>query len=145
MATYTSTAAQATVQPRMVHAGAIAARGVWSLTASLTDGDIILGPKIPDEAIIDDIRVFIDTAAITGDVAVAIGDGNSRNRFFGTANMSDNALTVRATKNIGYQYLFSDNVDMASVFDTIDVHIGATSGTVTADGHMVIDVTYHMP
>lgn len=144
MATYSSDASQATVQPRMVHAGSITRRAVFSLTASLASGDIILGPKLPDEAIVDDVRVFIHPSAMVV-MAIAVGDGNKRNRFLSTQNVSSSANVVRADNNIGYQYLFSDNVDMAALFDTIDVQIGALSGAASATGHVAIDVTYHMP
>ncbi len=130
-------------QPRLVHAGTITVKNTYSLTASLSAGDVLQLVKIPHGAIIEDI-VFVNT--VPGDYHVTIGDGGDADRFFTSATMTADAGVLymqdylNAAEGVGYQYNLSD--DAAVQYDTIDMTVGTVT-TGTAAGAITLLVRYH--
>lgn len=141
MATLKSDKAQDGVQPREVHAGSNSVKAVYSITASLNAGDVIQMVKIPDNAVIDDIR--IDWGNVGASVGtVRVGDGGSAGRFVSaSASVSANTGIQIMANNMGYQYNLSDAA--GTMWDTIDITVDSVTAA-TATGNVTMTVTYHM-
>lgn len=134
MATLTSTKVSSTRPVKSVHAGAQSISVVYSLTASLSAGDVIQMVKIPSGAVVTDIiTTVLMTAANT--TAANIGDGDSSARFLASTSMSNNGV-VRATLGLPYSYSQDDTIDIS--FTVV------TSATVAAAMSIAMTVTYKM-
>lgn len=139
MATLKANKAQAGVQPRSVHAGTNSIKFVYSVTATLSAGDVIQACKVPHGAIIDSIR-YVRTGA--GQFTANVGDGGDADRFDVSATLvADTVILADAAAGIGYQYDISD--DAVDQFDTIDFTV-TTVTTGTAAGVLSGVVQYHM-
>ena len=140
MATIDATNAK---QPRLVHAGTNTVKNTYSLTASLSAGDVLQLVKIPHGAIIDNI-VFVNT--VPGDYHFTLGDGDDPNRFMVSATMTADAGVLfmhdyaNGAEGYGYQYDLSD--DASPQYDTIDM-VASTVTTGTAAGAITLIVQYH--
>jgi hypothetical protein len=133
MATYTTKYTASTMDAKRVHAGANSVSVVYSLTASISAGDIIQLVKIPEGAVVTDMYL---NCALTGSAfAACLGDGGDSDRFMAAYTLSANGV-VRAAIGIPYSY-------STSAYDTIDlVFSGVTSTTVA--GSVAFTVFYHV-
>jgi len=140
MAILKASAAKAGANARQVHAGAQSRKFVYSVTASLSAGDIIQLCKVPHGAIVDGITlVRTGSGQFTG----TVGDGNDDDRYFGSSTLVANTVFSDAAMlytGVGYQYDISDNA--AEQFDTIDLTVD-TVLTATAAGVITGIVRYH--
>ena len=137
MATLKADKAQDGAQPRTIHAGANSVKFMYSVTASLSAGDVIQAIKVPHGAIIDDIVVVLNSGSCT----MVVGDGDDDNRYITSATLTLAAMArLNAGSGVGYQYNLSD--DAADQFDTIDITIG-TVASGTATGNVSGVITYH--
>jgi len=138
MATLKADKAKDGAQPRSVQAGTTSVKFTYSVTASLSAGDVIQAVKVPHGAIIDSL-VFARSGA--GQFTANVGDGGSANRFDTSATLVANTvITADNIGGIGYQYNVSD--DAADQFDTIDFTV-TTVTTATAAGVLSGIVQYH--
>jgi hypothetical protein len=133
MATYTTKQTASTKDAKRVHAGVNAVSVIYSLTASISAGDILQLVKVPEGAVIDDIYIKAD---LTGSAfAAVLGDGGDSDRFMAAFTLSAQGV-VRASIGIPYSY-------SVSAYDTIDlVFSGVTSTTVA--GSVSCTVLYHV-
>jgi len=140
MATLKADKAQDGVQPRFVHAGSTSVKFVYSVTASLSSGDVIQLCKVPHGAIVDGF-ILVRTGA--GQFTAGMGDGGSASRYLVSATLVANTVITDASivaAAVGYQYNLSD--DAADQFDTIDLTV-QTVTTATAAGVITGVINYH--
>lgn len=140
MATLKANAALAGSNARQVHAGTVTRKFVYSVTASLSAGDIIQLVKVPHGAIIDSIML---TRTGAGQFTGTVGDGGDDDRFFGSSTLVASTVFTNANMlatGVGYQYDISDNA--AEQFDTIDLTVDTVT-TATAAGVITGYVQYH--
>jgi len=146
MATLTATPADTGSQPRAIHAGANVARGVYSLSADIANGDVLQMVKVPNGAVIDDVVIArtSETGLVVGWVC---GDGDDTDRFIRSAITSLTADAGGALSRLdspvglGYRYNFSDAVVQPE--DTVDIVISSVSGGGSL-GHITCEVTFHL-
>ena len=140
MATLTADKAKAGAQPRQVHAGSTSVKFVYSVTASLSSGDVIQLCKVPHGAILDSF-ILVRTGA--GQFTAGMGDGGSASRYLVSATLVADTVITDASivaAGVGYQYDISD--DATEQFDTIDLTV-QTVTTATAAGVITGVITYH--
>ena len=139
MATLQSNKAKAGVQPRLVHTGSQSVKFVYSVTASLSAGDVIQTVKVPHGAIMEDVKL-VRTGA--GQFTCNIGDGGLPNRFRLSATLVANTIIsgISVAGGLAYQYDLSD--DAAPQYDTIDLLV-TTVTTAIAGGVITGIIRYH--
>lgn len=135
MATLQSPKATSGRPAQGIHAGVNAIVADYSLTATLSAGDVIQAVKVPHGARVVD--AWYNSSGI-GTVALSLGDGVDPDRYCTSANAAD--VTVqRATAGLGHQYTVSDGAN--DRFDTVDLTvISAAAGA--AAGHVRVCVVY---
>lgn len=128
MATKAHAASAAT--PRAVHAGVNAVTRVYSVSDTLSNGDIVNLCKVPAGALVVDV-ITRYTNATGNQIAFSVGDDGSAGRY----NTSISATgTNRATVGIPY----SQSIDQ-----TIRVTVTSTTSS-TAGGTISVTVLYQM-
>lgn len=141
MATKTAGAAQASVFPRTIHAGAIHAVGKFSIGGTpLSSGDKLLMLKVPHAAIINSCSIFVHPSAGAG-IGFRVGDGGDDDRFIASTNFSNNVRVAHIDNNLGHRYSFSDND--GSRYDIVEALVKAVSSADSA-GYILVDVGYHL-
>lgn len=131
MTTRTSTACAAGVLPRMIHAGVFSVSAQYTLSGSLSAGDVIQMVKIPDGATVLD--TILKTTLSPTSVVLSLGDGGDVARYILTASHS--SQVSHATAGVPYTYDISDAATVR--YDTIDVNVTAASGS----GNSTFDLT----
>ena len=132
MATKTAAAAASTVQPRGLRVGLTTITEVYSLTTTLSAGDVIQMVKVPKGA--TPVYVAV-TGASTGVTTVTVGDGVDPNRFIDGYATSANA--VQQAINVAYvPYTYTAD-------DTIDVVVSAAS-VATVGGSITMTAIFSM-
>lgn len=86
MATLIASQAKAGVQPREIHVGVNSVYAVYSLTATLSAGDIIQMCKLPDGARI--VNVKLAPAGYLGDAKLNVGTRANHDQFIASATVS---------------------------------------------------------
>ena len=127
MATITATGASSIIQPKFVHAGVYSMTGRFAITGSA--GDVIQMVKVPAgfqvQEIILDMHVSTSSAdAIQG--IVTVGDGDDADRYMSASVSQVGSFRLGAgiiSNTVPYIYTAND---------TIDVTIGAFTGTASA-------------
>lgn len=136
------------ISARAVHAGVNSVTFEYTMTDTLSDGDVIEMVKIPDGATVLDIIATlpdVDAVSVVTETVLAIGDGDSNARY-GSFTSAGNV--VRANPSIAnidasvpFDLDLSDNDPNG--FDTIDVRVtNGTSGT--SNGNIKLTVLYTM-
>ncbi len=136
------------ITARAVHAGVNSVTFEYTLTDTLSDGDIIEMVKIPDGATVLDIIASlpdVDADSVITETVLAIGDGASEARYGSFTALGN---VVRATPAIAnfdasvpFDLELSDNDPNG--FDTVDVTVtGGSSGT--SQGNIKLTVLYTM-
>ncbi|SRR6266404_1564379 len=136
MATLTATAAQSTVPAKYRVNGTITRVVDYTVNPALSAGDVIQMMRVPNGACIVDVKFASDlfgggNATITG-----VGDGNSANRYIGSASTSNSIATVISMSSSGLGYSYSAE-------DTIDITIGTVTSA-SAVGTLRLAVAYTM-
>ena len=132
MATFTASKCAAGIQPRGLSVGLIAVTSIYSLTTSLSAGDVIQMVKVPKGA----TPVYVAlTGASTSVGSVKVGDGVSTARYVTNYGVSANAVQGAInTAYVPYTY---------SVDDTIDVTVSAVS-IATLGGSFIMTAIFAM-
>ena len=119
------------VQPRGLRVGLVAVTRIYSLSASLSVGDVIQMIKVPAGA----TPVYVALSSGSGQGVVDVGDGVSTNRYINAYLNSANALLVTINRSfVPYTY---------STDDTIDITVSAVS-TGAATGGFNLTVIFSM-
>lgn len=134
MATVTATGAQAIVQPKFVHSGLYSMASRFSFTASV--GDVVQMVKVPSGFSVQEILLeaaYSAADSISG--IIQVGDDGDPNRF-----ISASATTVGAanTFRLGAGVNTAAFPFLYTVNDTIDVTIGAATGTASASKNITL-------
>lgn len=104
ISTLIATGAASGILPREIHAGVNAVCSVYSLTATLTVGDIIQICKLPDGARVLEVIVANDGDVFDG--KMNIGTRADHDKFM--ASLTFQATTVRANRGLGTTLDVSD-------------------------------------
>lgn len=139
MATLTASAAQSTVPAKYRINGNVTAFGSYPLTgaASLSTGDVLQMVRVPNGAVILDVKVIVDQLS-GGNYTFNVGDGNLASRFFTSLSSGSTSsifclnMVAGTAGGMGYSY---------SAEDTVDITVG-TATTATASGVIRLAVTY---
>lgn len=115
MATLLAAKAAAGVQPKGLRVGTVCVTSIYSLTTSLTAGDIIQMIKCPANSTLIDLS-FAGPTTHAG--TVNVGDGVSTARYLTNYLNSAAAVIARSTNFVPYVY---------STDDTIDILVSAAS------------------
>lgn len=136
MATFTASAAQASVPASYAASGDITRHVVASIGtvvgAAVSAGDVIQMLKVPSGAIISQVTVGIN--GHTGVATVNVGIGSDISLFGASVVLSGSTVTKVATPFRGLGYAFTAE-------DTIDFTVAAISA-VSAVGALYLGVTY---
>lgn len=132
MATKTASKAAAGVQPKGLSVGLVAVTSTFSLSTTLSAGDVIQMVKVPKGA----TPVYVAlSGATTGVGSVNVGDGVSAARYLTNYLVSANA--VQGAINTAYTpYTYSTD-------DTIDITVSAAS-VATVGGAFVMTAIFAM-
>ncbi len=134
MATYTADKAQSTVQPRFLHEGMVHEIATYSASITFAVADVVQMVKVPDGAVIHDLWVQSDSVeAGTGDVVLAVGDGDDANRYISAAIGSATTI-IRPTYRMGYEYSANDTIDIT--------YVTAPTSPETASAVFTLSVVY---
>ena len=137
MATYTATGAQAAVQPKGLRVGLVAVRSTFSLTTSLSTGDVFQMIKVPANA----TPIFVQFGGTNASPSflMEVGDGilTGRYRSIGTYSVG-----------LGMQLA---NVNLTTILppytysadDTIDIFVSTVSAS-TLGGAFYMNVIFSM-
>lgn len=148
MATYTSTACQASASGFLLNAakvienGVIAKSAVFTFTTSASAGDVVQMVPVPKSAQIHDLTLAVTGGMAAGsNVAFTVGDGNSTTRYStsqsaAAATGAGSGIFLRMNNYAGNGYSYSAE-------DTIDVTIG-TVGSMSAQMSIRLTVLYSM-
>lgn len=141
MATITAiaTGAASGIIPREIHAGVNSVFSVYSLTATLTVGDIIQICKLPDGARIVD--VIVNNNGDVFDGKMNVGTRADHDQFI--ASQTFQATTIRANRGLGAVLDVSDAA--TTRYTTIEAKISdSTSASGSNAGSLQFTVLYTM-
>ena len=132
MATKTAGACAVGVQPRATRVGLTTITEVYSLTTTLSAGDVIQMVKVPKGA--TPVYVAV-TGNSTGVTTVTVGDGIDPNRFID--GYATSAAAVQQAINVAYvPYTYTAD-------DTIDIVVSAAS-IATVGGFITMTAIFTM-
>jgi hypothetical protein len=132
MATFTSSACEATIQPKGLRVGLTAVRGAWSVLNSISIGSTIQMVKVPAGATPLYVSVLNTNA---GQASFSVGDGLDNARYLTNATRSASQGVVPINSQyVGYTY---------STDDTIDVYVSLVSIS-TLGGAFYLTAIYSM-
>lgn len=116
------------VQPKGLRVGLVAVTRTYSVSASLSVGDVIQMIKVPANA----TPVYVAMSSGSGQGVVDVGDGVSTNRYINGYLNSANALLITINRSfVPYTY---------STDDTIDITVSAVSTGVATGGFNMIAI-----
>lgn len=146
MATKTADAAHDYVQPRSNYTGLTTMVATYNAAnATMSSGDVFWMMKIPNGAMITDMKWFGRTSG-TGGVVFSIGTTGSAS-LFGAATLSAThqyiGLTSGASATQQFPYRVSLSDDASAQYVTLAATVA--SGTATATGSFGLLVSYLMP
>lgn len=143
MATLVASMAASGVQPRAVHAGVNSVYAIYSLSASISGGDIIQMCKLPDGARVVSVTLT-SPVNISGTSGILnVGTRDDTDRFIASATLSAN-LVFRINNAAGLGWL-NDISDAAAVRNTmVEITVGGASATTTTSGSIALIVEYQM-
>lgn len=132
MATFTSSACEATIQPKGLRVGLVAVQAAWSVLNSLSIGSTIQMVKIPANATPVYVSVLNTNA---GQASFSVGDGLDNARYLTNATRSASQGVVPLNAQyVGYTY---------STDDTIDIYVSLVSVS-TLGGAFYLTAIYSM-
>jgi len=110
MATFTSSACEAAIQPKMLRVGLVATTVAYSIANSLSIGSTIQMIKVPAGATPVFVSV-LNTSA--GQATLSVGDGlnNARYRTDATTSAAQGVLPINA-QYVPYTYSTDDTIDI---------------------------------
>lgn len=142
MATLVATTAASGVQPRGIHAGVNAVRAVYSLTATLSAGDIIQMCKLPDGARV--IGVSLLSNINPGDACLFnVGTRDDHDQFIASATLSAN-LSFAINRVTGHGVILDVSDDATNRYSMIEIKVSDATGTGTKSGSISLIVQYHL-
>lgn len=113
MATKTSEQCSAGVQPKGIRTGLVAVAATYSLTGSLSTGDVIQMVKVPAGATLVDLKLKSNVAG-AGNGSVVCGDGVDTDRYIQgyAVSVSAAVATINNLTFRPYTYSADDTIDL---------------------------------
>lgn len=146
MATFTTSLAQAGVQPKYNHTGVNASRVAYNLSAA-TLSDIVLIAKVPNGALITGVKGYFGTSNTDSVIKLgwkraSDGGGGSETAFgtytsSSTANPTEVDMSVKLIGSVHISFTDTLGSDFAYIYATCSV--GTFSDTTSID----LTLTYH--
>jgi hypothetical protein len=143
MSTLVGSLAKSGVQPRFLHAGVNSQFSVYSLTATLSAGDIIQMMKLPDGARV--IDAILSTAVRPGEAGTLnVGDRADHDRLIASADASAviAAQHINTAIGVGHQYDISDAASPR--YTMIEIKASDFTGSGTNSGAISLAVMYQL-
>ncbi len=140
MATLISSLAASGIQPRALHAGLNNVHAVYSLTATLSAGDIIQMCKLPDGARIVDVKFGFNVNPSANADAYCVGTRTDNTALIASATCSANLIFEAKLGAIGTVFDVSD--DAAVSYTMIEITPTTLAGTGTKSGAVSLNITY---
>lgn len=146
MATLIATQAASGIQPRSIHAGVQSVYSVYSLTATLSSGDVIQMCKLPDNARVVDY--FFETGALLGTACkLNVGSRANPDALIASATTSvairvkPSDATFAASGGIGTVFDVSGTATTVTPYTMMEVTVSDGAGS-TSTGWMALTVCY---
>lgn len=146
MATLIASQAKSGVIPHAIHSGVNAIVSVYSLTATLSAGDIIQWCKLPSGAKVISGRIGWNvalSATTAADSQVNVGTRSDQDQFLVSATIMS-ARTVAFDAVAGFAYEFSLSDSSNTRYTMIESLIGGTMTTGTKSGTISMMIQYVM-
>lgn len=142
MATLVASMAASGIQPRQVHAGVNSVCSTYSLTATLSAGDIIQMCKLPDGARI--VGVTLGTNVNPGAACnFNVGVRADHDQFIASATVSANVMfRINAAAGLGAVLDVSDAA--ATKYSMVEITVSDATGTGTKSGAISLIVQYQL-
>lgn len=128
MATLTASKAAGGIQPKGLRVGLVAVTMAYSVTASLSAGDVIQMVKVPMNA----TPIYVGVSGGSGACVVKVGDGVSTGRYMATRSASI-AMAMQTISSAYVPYAYSTD-------DTIDILVSAVSTGVASGAFNLIAI-----
>lgn len=144
MATMIASQAQSGIQPRALHAGVNSVYAIYSLTATLSAGDIIQMCKLPDRArVVDAILASDVNLAPNATALLNLGNRDDHDCLIASATISAHVMfRLNVAGAIGKQFDVSD--DATTRYTMIEIAISDFTGTGTKSGAISLNLTYQI-
>lgn len=134
MATLSSLQVAATFPLKFQEKGVYSLTGEYTLTASLSSGDVLRMVKVPDGVTV--LGIEIDHPVLTAGAAplLSVGDGVNLSRFASshtavTAGKFILGTTLMSSPVRGFPYTYDLSDNDPNMFDTIDIIVQSGTGT----------------
>ena len=142
MATLVGSQAASGIQPRQVHTGVNSVCSTYSLTATLSAGDIIQMCKLPDGARI--VGVTLGTNINPGDACLFnVGVRGDHDQFIASATCSANVI-FRGNVATGLGAVLDVSDDAATRYSMVEIKVSDATGTGTKSGAISLVVQYQL-
>lgn len=128
MATFTATAAQSS-SPAYYNANGVTTRYIrYTHPVALSVGDVIQMVKVPNGAVVTNVRFGCSASA--GAITINVGDGNDVSAYAASSVLSGSAVVATAMtyRGLGRSYSAEDTIDfqvtvLSAVPGTVDLFI----------------------
>ena len=142
MATLIAAQAQSGIMPRALHAGVNAVHAVYSLSATLSAGDIIQMCKLPDGARIVDVKFGSNVNLGANADVYSVGTRANPTALITSATCSAGLIFEPTLLQIGSVLDVSD--DAAIQYSMIEVAVSTFAGTGTTSGAVSLNILYQL-
>lgn len=140
MATLIASMAASGIQPRAVHAGVNSVHAEYSLSATLSAGDIIQMFKLPDNARVLETRLTSNVNPFAMAGVFNVGTRADTDKFIASATLSAN-LVFRLNNSDGHGFLNDVSDAAVNRYTMIEVSVGV-AGTGSTSGTIKLDMLY---
>lgn len=141
-ATLIASRAASGITPKAIHAGEQSVYSIYSLTATLSAGDIIQMCRIPDGCRVTGVELISDVNLFAMAGVVNVGTRGTPTLFLASVTPSANLrFTINNASGFGYLLDLSDDAEPKSSMVELKV---TTSGTGTKSGAISLIVKYIM-
>lgn len=141
MATYISSQAMSGIQARAVHAGVNSVYSIYSLTATLSAGDIIQMCKLPNNARVLDVNLMTNVNPGANADTYCVGTRADATCLVSSATLSKN-LSFRINQATGLGKVFTVSDDAVNRYSMIEISVPAFAGTGTKSGAISLNILY---
>lgn len=143
MATLVASQAQSGIQPRAVHAGVNSVYSVYSLSATLSAGDIIQMCKLPDGARIVEVALTTTVNPLAAAVPYNVGTSGDVDKYIINATLSA-SLVFRLNATAGFGAVEDVSDDASTKYTVVQIEVGGSTTTGTKSGSISLLVQYQL-
>lgn len=143
MATYIAAQAMSGIQPRTIVAGVNSVYSIYSLTATLSAGDIIQMCKLPNNARVHEVLFGFNVNPSANADAYCVGTRADASCLIASATCSANLIfRINQAGGIGKKFTVSD--DATNRYTMIEVTPTTLAGTGTKSGALSLTILYSL-